>query len=399
MFSRCDAQLPHRKLTEVAVGLLLHRVYSLEILCTATGLCLSGTMDFDTPRTLMQRPMLRYAFAFFVMFILGMYTLYPSDLKQIDRHRSDSASYSSLPEPPPIALMTMLYGKRNTLYERAIKSHERHAARQGLPIHILQNKVAEGFWNKPSYILSLLIAEAAKNPNERATWLMWVDGDSVILDPELKSEMFLPPPDFDYINYLVAKDQNGMNTGIFFLRVCDWSIRLMAKALAYPLFRPDVDLGRSADQTAMGIVANETEFQEGTLFQPRVWYNTYEFKHGYEGKMGRMLVHFPGLEEDRWIHMQKWLDIVEGPHAAEWELPLDQTEYPQEIDNFWQELREARKAMRSAEWFIGDKANIPPDLVAALSRMKEVMRYETDDVDAVIQATRWLNEALGNAQL
>jgi hypothetical protein len=87
----------------------------------------------------------------------------------------------------------------------------------------------------------------------------------------------------------------------------------MAKAFAYPLFRPDVDLGRSADQLATGTVANETKFWEGTLFQPRIWYNTYEFRHGYEGKMGRMLVQFPGLEEDRWIHMQKWLGIVEGP--------------------------------------------------------------------------------------
>lgn len=357
-------------------------------------------MEFDTQRALMQRPMHRYALAFFVaVFFLGMWIMFPSDMAQIDRMSPDSISHSSLSEPPRIAVMTMLYGKRNTLYERAIKSHERHAARQGLPIHILQNKVAEGFWNKPSYILSLLIAEAAKDPAERATWMMWVDGDSIILDPELSSSMFLPPPDFDYVNYLVAKDQNGMNTGIFFLRVCDWSIRFMAKALAYPLFHPDVDLGRSADQLAMELVANETEFRDGTLFQPRVWYNTYEFKHGYEGKMGRLLVHFPGLEEDRWYHMQKWLDIIEGPQAAEWTLPLDQTEYPEEIDRFWTELREARKAMRSAEWFIGDKPNIPADLIAASSSMKEVMRYETDDVEGMVEATRWLNEALGNAQL
>jgi hypothetical protein len=149
----------------------------------------------------------------------------------------------------------------------------------------------------------------------------------------------------------------------------------------------------------MELVANETDFRGATLFQPRIWYNTYEFKHGYEGKMGRMLVHFPGLEEDRWDHMQKWLEIVEGPHAAEWQLPLGDTEYPAEINRFWAELREGRKAMRSAEWFIGDKVNFPADLVAALLRMQEVMQYETDDVEAVVEATQGLNEALGNAQL
>ena len=295
--------------------------------------------------------------------------------------------------------MSMLYGKRNTLYERAIKSHERHAARQGLPIHILRNNVADGFWNKPSFILSLLIAEAAKEPEQQASWLMWVDGDSIIIDPELNSEMFLPPPDFDHINYLVAKDQNGMNTGIFFLRVCDWSIKFMAKTLAYPLFRPDVDLGRSADQVAMELVANESDFRDQILYQPRIWYNTYEFRHGYEGKAGRMLVHFPGLEEDRWDHMKKWLDIIEGPQAAEWKIPLAQTEYPGEIDRFWAAMREARKVVRSAEWFIGDKPHVPEEVTTAYSRMKEIMRYGTDDVETMVEATKWLNEALENGQI
>jgi hypothetical protein len=73
-------------------------------------------------------------------------------------------------------------------------------------------------------------------------------GRRINIDPELKSEMFLPPPDFDHINYLVVKGQNGMNIGIFFRRVCDRSIKLMTKALAYPLFCPDINLGRSANQ-------------------------------------------------------------------------------------------------------------------------------------------------------
>jgi galactosyl transferase GMA12/MNN10 family len=341
--------------------------------------------------------MLRYGLAFFLVFVLGLYTFSPSHMDHIDSFRPERTT--SLAQPPQIAVMSMLYGDRNTLYERAIKSHERHAARHGLPIHILRNNVADGFWNKPSYILSLLIAELAKNPEERATWLQWVDGDSIIIDPELKSEMFLPPPDFDHINYLVAKDQNGMNTGIFFLRVCDWSIKFMAKALAYPLFRPDIDLGRSADQVAMELVANETEYRDATLYQPRIWYNTYEFHHGYEGEAGRMLVHFPGLEEDRWEHMEKWLDIVEGPKAAEWMLPLEQTAYPAEINRFWAELREARKAVRSAEWFIGDKPHVPSDVTTAYERVKMLMQYGTDNIDGMVEATRSLNEAMGNVHV
>lgn len=342
--------------------------------------------------------MLRYGLAFFLLFMLGMFTFHPMRMSQIESLGPERTSIPPLANPPRIAVMSMLYGKRNTLYERAIKSHERHAARQGIPIHILRNNVAEGFWNKPSYILSLLIAELAKDPNERATWLQWVDGDSIIIDPELRSEMFLPPPDFDHINYLVAKDQNGMNTGIFFLRVCDWSIKFMAKALAYPLFRPDIDLGRSADQVAMELVANETNFRDATLYQPRIWYNTYEFRHGYEGTAGRMLVHFPGLEEERWEHMLKWLNIVEGPEGAEWKLPLDQTDYPAEINKFWTELRQARKTVRSAEWFIGDKAHVPPEVISAYEKVKKLIWYDADNIEDMIEATKELSGALENAQ-
>jgi len=353
----------------------------------------------DTWQGPLRRPLLRHAVTLFVLLILGMHMLYPSKVNQFDTLPPDTKVTTSFSESPQIAVISMLYGKRNMLYERAIESHVKHAALQGLPVHVLRNNVADGFWNKPSYILSLLIAELAKNPPDRTTWMMWVDGDSIVINPQLKSEIFLPPPDFDYINYLVAKDQNGMNTGIFFLRVCDWSIKFMAKALAYPLFNPNVDLGRSADQLAMELVANETDFRDATLYQPRIWYNTYEFRHGYEGKVGRMLVHFPGLQEERWEHMEKWLDIVEGPNAVEWILPLNATKYPAEIDRFWAELREARKAIRSAEWFIGNNEYVAPDLTLMLSRMKDIMVYMTDDVDAVSEATRQLNEALGNAQL
>jgi hypothetical protein len=36
----------------------------------------------------------------------------------------------------------------------------------------------------------------------------------------------------------------------------------------------------------------------------------------YEGKRGDLLVHFPGLEERRWPHMAKWLNIVETTPSA-----------------------------------------------------------------------------------
>jgi hypothetical protein len=88
----------------------------------------------------------------------------------------------SHPEPdyPPsnklqrIAKVSMLYGETNHMYERALQSHARHGKRWGYPMHVLREDISVGFWNKPSYLISLVINELAKPAGERMEWLMYV---------------------------------------------------------------------------------------------------------------------------------------------------------------------------------------------------------------------------------
>ena len=68
----------------------------------------------------------------------------------------------------------MLYGKPNPLYDGALKSHERHAQRWGYSMNILQRDIMGGYWNKPSYLLSLVLRELVKPPSEQIEWLMFV---------------------------------------------------------------------------------------------------------------------------------------------------------------------------------------------------------------------------------
>ena len=175
-----------------------------------------------------------------------------------------------------------------------------------------------------------------------------MDADSIIINPSIALETFLPPAGYEHIHFIGNKDHNGLNTGTFFLRVHEWSVRLMAKTVAYPMYRPDQDLGRSADQNAMAILFNETEFQKSVLFQPRLWYNTYQFKHGYEGTRGRLLVHFAGLESPRMGLMDKWLDTVEQ-RPQEWTVDIDQTMYPAEIREYWSMLAQAQDILHRAQ--------------------------------------------------
>ena len=73
-----------------------------------------------------------------------------------------------------VTKVSMLYGERNVHYERALQTHRRHAERWGYGMNVLQNDIAVGYWNKPAYLLALVVAELAKAARERVEWFMCV---------------------------------------------------------------------------------------------------------------------------------------------------------------------------------------------------------------------------------
>jgi hypothetical protein len=225
----------------------------------------------------------------------------------------------------------------------------------------------------------------------------WFDADSILINPKIPLEIFLPPPDFDHINFLTTKDHNGLNTGVFFMRVDPWSVTFLTKSMGLPMFRADIDLGFSIDQEAMANVFQESEYGYARIYQPRQWFNTYEFDHGYEGKKGNMLVHFPGLG-DRWNHMSRWLDTIEQ-NPEEWEVELSNTTYQAEIDQFWSALREGKKALDEAEQHLKEHpSQLSGETGQGVEEMKmllqEAMSENSDDPEAVSEATGDLRQAI-----
>jgi hypothetical protein len=215
----------------------------------------------------------------------------------------------------------------------------------------------------------------------------------MIVNPALPLDIFLPPTDFPDVHLLGTKDQNGFNAGIFFIRVHKWSVHFIGKALAFPDYVQNYDLS-FLEQTALYRLMNDTENIPHVLYQPRIWWNTYQFKHGYEGKAGDMLVHFPGLEGDRWQSMEDWLDIVEGPKQAEWELPLAKTRYPEEVDQYWTLLREGRTLVKSLDERVPDLFATPETLQVAVEHLRLVMWSETHERQVVRSAIEDVKKAL-----
>lgn len=230
----------------------------------------------------------------------------------------------------------------------------------------------------------------------------WVDADSLIVNPAVPFEVFLPPPDLDDIHLIGTKDQNGFNSGIIFFRVHPWTVSFLAETIAYPMCRPDEDLGYSFDQEAMARLLRRADgppaspiYADQTVFMPRPWINTYEFHHAYEGNRGDMLVHFPGLEDDRAPHMEKWLGELET-NQQYWEVPLDETEYPNRTKTFWKDIREARNAANVVQEAIALAPEGTPTASRreALAYLRHILRTESDNADKIHEAMDVLNAAI-----
>lgn len=221
----------------------------------------------------------------------------------------------------------------------------------------------------------------------------WIDADLIIINPLVPLEVFLPEPDFPDIHFVGNKDQNGLNTGTCFIHVHEWTVRAFTKAMGYPMFRPDIDLGYSVDQEAMAHVFNETEFRDGVMYMPRPWFNTYEFHHAYEGKKGDLLVHFPGLFDERWQHMSDWLEVVEKD-PDEWAVKFEDTDYPDKISKFWTEIRRARTIKQQAEERLALAPNWADEVAPKLEHLQQVLWDETDSLDAVTTSADRVKNAL-----
>lgn len=121
---------------------------------------------------------------------------------------------------------------------------------------------------------------------------------------------------------MISKDWNGLNSGVFFLRVNSWSIGFLISVLAFRYYNPDTSLLFS-EQSAMEIVLQDAQYRHNVEFVPQRWFNPYaqttpeDFEsreditelEDWAVRRGDFLIHFAGVanKEQR---MAPWLDTV-----------------------------------------------------------------------------------------
>jgi len=244
-----------------------------------------------------------------------------------------------------VAKCTIIFGG-SAIYERALQTHEQHDRLHGYPLYVLRHSIMDDVWSKPAYILSLLLRELSKPEEQRLQWLFWVDSDTVLLNPKVRIETFLPPsPEFDDVHLVISRDWNGLNNGVFPVRVNQWAVELFAAIVAFRTFRPDEKL-TFRDQQAMDLLIKERRFAANIVEAPQRWFNAYpgeekDMMFPFQVRRGDLLVQFPGMMNRDEV-MAKWLDRVEQ-HLPEWEVDVGHTTYPPEAREFWAQQRELRE--------------------------------------------------------
>lgn len=208
------------------------------------------------------------------------------------------------------------------------------------------------------------------------------------MNPYTPLDVFLPPsddPELEPMNFFMAQNWDGLNSGAFGIRVCPWSASLMSAVLAYPIYEDErMQKDRFRDQSAFQFLLEHDDsplrrsFSKGRehyAVPPMRWFNalpvnnafdknkpglgwlfghkmegalfdngtTEVFDDGTEGKIqpwkimrGDMIVHFAGTTaggtRDSW--MGRWLERAEAL-LPEWADEGAAERIRGEADEFW----------------------------------------------------------------
>lgn len=262
-------------------------------------------------------------------------------------------------EPIRIGMATALFGDTPDHYQKAIQAHYLYALIHNNPLHVLCDPVIDSLWNKPAFILSLILEELQRPHSQRLEWLLWVDADTLLLDPCRPISTFLPSSPRivgNETNLIISNDPIAFNNGVFLLRVCDWSVNLFAAIVAFRTLRPDIKLW-SSDQAAMEFLVKHDQFGSNMKIVPQYWFNAYpkgnaiDFKErtdedirimteinemqDFQTRRGDFLVHFAGHKDKRGAILE-WLEMLdEMGNVWEGDGKRVQRDITEEVLKFW----------------------------------------------------------------
>jgi len=177
----------------------------------------------------------------------------------------------------------------NSIYENAISSFYQYAQIHGYEFQFNNYRYdteRQVFFMKLNSILEKVIIGLKE---KKYDWIFWVDSDVVLANPNIKLEAFLPNKGMNNIHLIIADDVNGLNAGVFLLRVHPWSLNLLMRAMSYSYFNDKKGL-KYADQSSLNNVLYESKEEDHYIVVPQNWFNSYIGLN----KDGDFLLHLAG---------------------------------------------------------------------------------------------------------
>jgi galactosyl transferase GMA12/MNN10 family len=143
--------------------------------------------------------------------------------------------------------------------------------------------------NRHVYWTKILLTLKALD-NRENDYVVWVDADTLIMNLNTKIEDLVK----DGSDFYIAKDLNGINSGVYIIKNTPWAKDFMNNVYA----RTDCLSHLLPEQTAIALELEKPENIEHALIVPQRFFNSYpkEYKFGESASFqpGDFLIHFPG---------------------------------------------------------------------------------------------------------
>jgi len=111
-------------------------------------------------------------------------------------------------------------------------------------------------------------------------WIFLVDNDTMIPNPSIKLENFIP--DDNKIHFIPAYDYTGdkkyccgLNGGLLFIQVHEWTVDYLMRSITYPYFHANETIRLREQTTLNNILLNFNEIDHYVV-APHKWYNAYD---------------------------------------------------------------------------------------------------------------------------
>ncbi|KAG4089179.1 hypothetical protein H8356DRAFT_1055489 [Neocallimastix lanati (nom. inval.)] len=237
--------------------------------------------------------------------------------------------------------------KVNTIEEHSVSEFYQYAKIHGYDFTFENLNYVAGrqIYFVKIYNLIYKIMEGLKY--NKYNWVVWVDSDILVLNPNIKIETLLPSEKMKKVNLIVAYDYwgrkdicCGINAGVIIMRVCQWSLDMLMRTITYAYFNPEEEL-RLPEQIALNndlIQKNETEHY---VVVPPEWFNTRKIVKG------SFLYHIMGGPSDEKLKI--WHKFLNDTNNGQGWNDLTNEEFRKQVLDYYELPKEKQYQIRLQE--------------------------------------------------